>query len=64
MCFHDDYGPNVSPHDSAYPFALQLLSNDFVLDSISVDPKITTFVSGVDYMTDFDSWLHIQVYSS
>lgn len=34
---------------------------DFTLDSITVTPKMTTFVPGVDYMTDYDEWLHIQV---
>lgn len=31
------------------------------MDSLDVTPKQTTFVPGVDYMTDYESWLHIQV---
>lgn len=39
----------------------QLLVKDFTLDSITVTPKQITYVPGVDYMTDYDDWLHIQV---
>ncbi|CAM9505578.1 unnamed protein product, partial [Laminaria digitata] len=42
------------------PMISQLLVKDFTLDSITVTPKMTTFVPGVDYMTDYDEWLHIQ----
>ena len=31
------------------------------MDSVEVIPKQSTTVPGVDYMTDYDSWLHIQV---
>lgn len=31
------------------------------MDSIMVTPKQETFAPGVDYMTDYDSWLFIQV---
>lgn len=31
------------------------------MDSIEVVPKQKTAVTGKDYMTDYDSWLHIQV---
>lgn len=34
----------------------------FTLDSIAVTPKQTTFVLGVDYMTDYSNWLFIQVF--
>ena len=33
------------------------------MDSLEVTPKQTTYAPGVDYMTDYDSWLHIQVRS-
>ena len=39
----------------------QLLVNSFTIDSITVEPKQTTFASGVNYMVDFDEWLNIQV---
>lgn len=39
----------------------QLLLSDFTMDSLEVTPRQTTYVPGVDYMTDYDNWLHIQV---
>jgi len=39
----------------------QLLVKDFTLDSLTVTPKQTNFAAGVDYMTDYDEWLRIQV---
>lgn len=52
---------SVMPSLSVLSTARQLLNNDFTFDSISIRPKMTTLTPGVDYMTDFDSWLHIQV---
>ena len=43
------------------PVYTQLLVKDFTLDSITVTPLQTTFAAGVDYMTDYDEWLNIQV---
>lgn len=37
------------------------MANNFTLDSIEVEPKIDTFIPGLDYMTDFDNWLLVQV---
>lgn len=34
---------------------------DYTLDSVTITPRQVTYVSGVDYMTDYDEWLHIQV---
>ncbi|CAM9663934.1 unnamed protein product [Ascophyllum nodosum] len=42
------------------PFVSQLLVNSFTIDSITVQPKTTTFARGVNYMVDFDEWLNIQ----
>ncbi|CAM9112449.1 unnamed protein product, partial [Laminaria digitata] len=42
------------------PMISQLLVKSFTLDSIAVTPKQTTFVIGVDYMTDYSNWLFIQ----
>lgn len=39
----------------------KLLVNDFTFDSLTVTPKQTNFAAGVDYMTDYDEWLRIQV---
>ncbi|CAN0474286.1 unnamed protein product, partial [Scytosiphon promiscuus] len=41
----------------------QLLVQDFSLDSITVTPKQTTLAPGVDYMTAYDQWLFIQVFT-
>ncbi|CAM9469228.1 unnamed protein product [Sphacelaria rigidula] len=38
----------------------QLLVKNYTMDSITISPKATTFAPGVDYMTDYESWLHIQ----
>lgn len=40
---------------------LQLLVNDFTMDSITVTPKQATFAPGVDYMTSHADWLFVQV---
>ena len=57
-----------SPPPPPYPplsywatFFPQLLVKDFTLDSMVISPRQTTFAPGVDYMTDYDEWLHIQV---
>ena len=39
----------------------QLLVKDFTIDSITVTPKQKTTAPGINYMTDFDEWLYIQV---
>lgn len=39
----------------------QLLVNNFTFDSITITPKQAPFAPGVDYMTDYDEWLRIQV---
>ena len=39
----------------------QLLVKDFIIDSITVTPKQKTLAPGINYMTDFDEWLFIQV---
>ena len=41
----------------------QLLLKGFTMDSLNVRPMQTTPVPGVDFMTDYDSWLHIQVWA-
>ena len=39
----------------------QLLVNKFTFDSMTITPKHTVFATGVDYMTEYDEWLRIQV---
>ena len=39
----------------------QLLVMNFTIDSITVTPKQTTTAPGINFMTDFDEWLFIQV---
>ena len=41
----------------------QLLLTGFTMDSLDVSPMQSTPVPGVDFMTDYDSWLHIQVWA-
>lgn len=40
---------------------LQLLMTDFSFDSIDVSVQQTTNAAGIDYMTDWENWLNIQV---
>ncbi|CAN0475827.1 unnamed protein product [Ascophyllum nodosum] len=42
------------------PFISQLLVNSFTIDSITTEPKQSTFAPGVNYLVDFDEWLNIQ----
>lgn len=39
----------------------QLLISDVTIDSISITPMQTTYAPNVDYMTDYDDWLSVQV---
>lgn len=51
----------VPPFTPAQTRCNKLPLSGSTLDSLEVTPKQTTYVSGVYYMTDYDSWLHIHV---
>ena len=43
------------------PVVSQFLLSDFVIDSITVEPKAAPLKHGMDYMTAFQPWLDVQV---
>ncbi|HEU4833252.1 MAG TPA: vanadium-dependent haloperoxidase [Pyrinomonadaceae bacterium] len=50
----------LTPGDSVGPYLSQFFYQDCNFGANKIEQKITTTVSGVDYMTDFDTWLAVQ----
>ncbi|MGH7341748.1 MAG: vanadium-dependent haloperoxidase, partial [Candidatus Rokuibacteriota bacterium] len=50
----------TTPGDLAGPFVSQFLLRDFRYGSLTVSQRQQTVLPGVDYLTDFASWLAIQ----
>ncbi|MFH7029120.1 MAG: vanadium-dependent haloperoxidase [Heteroscytonema crispum UTEX LB 1556] len=50
----------IYPGDLIGPYVSQFLLKDIPYGSLTISQKQKTVMPGVNYMTDYDSWLHVQ----
>ena len=62
LLFRGGFGSDIAKFagERDGPYLSQLCMRPAMLGALSIDQKLKTFVPGMDFMTKFDNWLHVQ----